>query len=146
MPVADSNISGRQALVRCRITNRPLAYSCLHSYCFIKYKLKQAGISSDERDSYRGLNVPRGSGIHVPWEKSLLKGVGRGHQRSHKLSFSLATEWRNARTTLPPNFPLFKHHTSLQNFNCYCCGRITLRAFSIYTAISFIHYFNSLKT
>lgn len=28
---------------------------------------------------------------------------GRGRQRSHKLSFSLATEWRNARTTLPPN-------------------------------------------
>lgn len=39
---------------------------------------------------------------HVPWEKSPFEG-GRGRQRSHKLSFSLATEWGNARTTLPPN-------------------------------------------
>ena len=56
---------------------------------------------------------------HVPWEKSLLKG-GRGRQKSHKLSFSLASEWRNARTTLPPNF---KHHFSLQIHNCLCCNR-----------------------
>lgn len=41
---------------------------------------------------------------HVPWEQQrLLKGRG-GRWRSHKLSFSLATEWWNARANLPPNF------------------------------------------
>lgn len=56
----------------------------------------------DERDSYRGLDVPRGSAPSRPLGEVAIEGC-RGRQRSHKLSFSLATEWRNARTTLPPN-------------------------------------------
>lgn len=62
---------------------------------------RRESLSGDEKDSYRGLNVPRGS--HPLGEVAIEVG-GRGHQRSHKLSFSLATEWRNARTALPPNF------------------------------------------
>lgn len=54
---------------------------------------------------------------HVPWERKAIE-EGRGRRESHKLSFSLATEWKNARTTLPPNF---KHHFSLQILGSYCC-------------------------
>lgn len=43
---------------------------------------------------------------------------GRGHPRSHKLSFSLATEWGSARTALPPNL---YHGFSLQIHSCFCC-------------------------
>lgn len=43
--------------------------------------------------------------LQVPWERTPLREGGReGWSGSQKFSFSLATEWRNARTTLPPNF------------------------------------------